>query len=228
MTKRQKKKWHKILNGLIKIVLLLVLFFLVILVIFILFLLPDLIMSFRLFLYNRVHLKLNLSYISSSDTYIQMMISIISCCITAIMSFFTYRLTKILRTMEAEQYGAKLLTAAFRLKKNIENNCWIIFNANKNTGTLEKLQYLSNLDETWFVLRVADEIDKEDSNFLEKYNDRIKELDHYSGETDQTKNLENEFCKTFISSSIQFGYTDQMDKLLRKLEKIIERSTQDE
>ena len=227
MRKQEKKKWDNMKDLLKKGLYLLFLLLIISLFLVLLFLLPDIIMYFRSLLYGKLGSIINLTYISSS-VYTQMMINIISCCITAVLSYFTYRLTKILRMMEAEQYGAKLVTAAFRLKKNIEINCWIIFESRNNESTLDELQYNSDLDEIWFVLREADEINKEDTDFLEKYNDKIKEMIDFCGTSDQTKELEIDFCNTFLAKNKQFSYNDQTKKLLLKLENIIERSTYDE
>ena len=227
MRQKEKKKFDNMQNILKKALYMLFLFLLIILLFVFVFILPDIIVLCRSFLYENLKSKINLIYISA-NVYIQIMISIITCCITAVLSYFTYRLTKILRMMESEQYGAKLVTAAFRLKKNIENNCWIIFNAKNNSGTLDKLQYTSDLDETWFILREADEISKEDTDYLEKYNDQIKEIKFCFETSGQTKELELDFCKTFLAQSNQFNYSDNTNKVLRELEKIIERSTYDE
>ncbi len=205
------------------ILLRIILFFLLIPI---LFFAPDFIIFFRNLLIGKLNLKLNSQL--NSLSYIQIMISIFTCAITAILSTLTYRLTKMLRTIEAERYDAKLATSAFRLRKNIKENCWIIFNAHKNVVPIDELQYLADLDEAWFLLLASNKLDNDDLDYLEKYNNKIKEIFNRIGTTDSTKELEMDFCRNFLRYETQFEYSEQTEKLINKLEKIMGRKIEDE
>lgn len=194
---------------------------LVVLLFVFLFCVPDLIIIFHNFLYDRLGLKSNSQL--NPNSYIQMVISIFSCCVTAVLGCSTFYLTRILRTIETERHNAKLATAAYQLQKNIKHNCWVIFNANKNLNSLDELQFFSKLDETWFVLSAAGELDNNELHFLIKYNKKIQEIEKFFKEGNETIDLERNFCNSFLFGENEFDYNEEFKKLISKLEEIMNR-----
>lgn len=219
MRTHEKEKREKIQEILKRILFIVFILLFLTLLITILFFIPDLILFLRNFYINIFKIKTGID----SLTYVQMMINIIVCCITAILSYFTYRLTKILRSIETERHDAKLSTLAFRLEKNLKNNCWTIYNSCKNIMSISELQYLEDLDEICFTLLVAKELNNEDLELLMKYNEQISNI-HKNKETpDKTKKMEVKFCNNFLNDNDPFEYNEQTQKLIDKLNRIMGR-----
>lgn len=204
-----------------KVLIKIIIFMVIILFILFLFFIPDLILAIRSHIYTNFKIESNIKI--SSNSYVQMMISIFSCFVTAILGFCTYYLTKLLRRMEAEKRNSKLATSAFRIRKNIEHNCWIIFNAKNNVSTLNGLLYDSTLEEEWFNLSTAGELSNNEIKFLEKYNSQILDIADYIKKEKETKELEKNFCDAFLQGTTIFKYKEEIQMLLDKLKKIYER-----
>lgn len=199
-----------------------------------LFFIPDLMINFHHFLYDKLNFKSNINSNKNSNirldlsSYMQMIISLFSCCITAILGFGTFFLTKVLREIEREKHNAKIATVAFRLYKNIKHNSWIIFDARRNLSSLDKLQYNSNLDELWFALSAAGEIDSDELKILKNYNKQIHKMNVFCEEGIETKELEQTFCNEFLDNSNEFDYKEDFKRLILKIEEIMNRRIFDE
>lgn len=216
------KKIFKILGVILKYIILIIF-----IVIFILYL-PDVFLHIR----NRIdEISLFNRYISIFDVdnntsqYIQIIMSIMTCSITGILSVLAYKLSSKIGTLQFSSQDIKQALAAQKLKKNIEANCGTIFDINRGVGDLKKIILNKELCEDWTFLYKTGSIGKEEKNFLIKYNNNIVNIKTYvdKGDDEKAKSVINKFIDDYFKSSERLSYKGDLENIIQKLEEIDER-----
>lgn len=154
-----------------------------------------------------------------------MMLTIISCCLTGILGFFTYKLTKAAEDIKAENRKAKQALSAYKLLLNIKHNSYIIYKYYRNLGTLQGLQCNINLVEDWLNLYYAKIIDEEEKNFFMAHNSYVRNLYDSDENNDGTrsKDLAQKYYSAYLTQDEGvFEFNKNVKNIIQKLESISE------
>ncbi|MBC5745190.1 hypothetical protein FMM74_016835 [Lachnospiraceae bacterium MD308] len=221
----KRKSDHKISDTVGKIVI-------IIIVLLFIFLLPDLIYNIRVLLLRIGILKRIAIPDLDNEKYISMMLTIISCCTTGIISFIAYRLSKILGVMEINSQKTKLALLAIRLMRNIEYNSEIIFKMSKDIcNDLSNLQCEEIFSEIVTRLYSSHAIDKNEKDIcsdylklVEKIYKAQKLIDTKGGQDGNEQKLTKQIDKFsdnyFKDSGDILKFNDNFKSIIEKLEQI--------
>lgn len=162
----------------------------------------------------------------SNTSYIQVVATMLANYIAIYVSIIAYQLSKETGNVILIEHKKKLNISAENLKECIKDNASIIYEVNKSTVRLEKLDKLVNNDE---INRIAIDlymegcITKEQREFCIKYSKKIDSilLDYKkNAENDLVKKVEK-FCECYLETdSSIIEYSTEMTELLNKLDKI--------
>lgn len=212
----------KFLGSILKYILL------IILIVTIILYLPDVLLHIRK-LINKI--PLIKKYISIFDVdnntgqYIQIIMSILTCSITGLLSVLAYKLSKRLGILQFISQEIKQALAAQKFIKNIEENCGVIFDINRDVGDIKKIVLNKELSEDCIFLYKTSAIGKEEKNFLTKYIEVICNIKAYvdKGDDDKAKNIISKFVDEYFTSPERLAYKGDLDNTIKRLEEIDER-----
>lgn len=195
-------------------------------IIFILYL-PDIFLHIRYKLNEVSFVKKYIAIFdikNNTSQYILMIISIITCVITGILSVLAYKLSKRLGNVQLSSQEMKQALAAQNLIRNIEENCGVIYDTIRGTANEKNIVYIKELNEDWTFLYKTGAIEKEEKNFLIKYNEKIANIVEYVNKGDErAKNIVNKFAEEYFVKPERLTYKGELEDTIKKLEEIDER-----
>ena len=164
---------------------------------------PDLIWRFREVLYKIPGWNIILVDIDKAK-YISMMLTIISCGISGILSYIAYRLSQKVGQLSMDSNSTKLAFAAYKVKKYIYDSSQIIKKRMQGITELTDLKVEEDLIEQWMELCMAGEFEGDETKFLYTYNKKLARIARCYKEQ-KTEDLE----KALDSFGQEYFYTDE-------------------
>lgn len=204
---------------------------LAIFIIIILLYLPDFLLFIR---YNIDTIPFVQAHITIYDVnknpseYIEITVAILACFITGSLSVLAYQLSKRLGMLELNTQELKQTVLARNISKNIDYNCTVIHDTNRNMGNLSDIKYEKDLETDWIFLYKTKAINEKEKNFLEEYNSKILSIKGLmDNDEEKARNVAKEFGEKYFTKSPRLQYQETLKTVYSKLEEIIVRRRED-
>lgn len=211
MKRKNKRNLKKILSRLAMTLLCIVLSAIVLIL---LLSIPDLIWFCRKLISKIPGLESILIDINEFQ-YIPMMLTIISCSISGILSYIAYRLSQKVGQLSVDSNSVKQAYAAYRIKQYIADTSQIVKKRINEIAELTDLKVNDELIEQWMVIQRSGIIE-EDEDFLYTYNKKLKNIVKFYKEQNNEK-----LTKALESFSQAYFDTDEEEiKFNKKIEYI--------
>lgn len=196
-----------------------------VILIIILLLMPDLLWFFRTKLSEITILKFILVDIDKSE-YLPMMLTIISCCISAGLSYTAYCLSKEIGQLSKNSNDVTLRFAAYSIKQYIQYTSKIIRKAKKKIVDLSDLEDKDEIIKQWIQLCLAVQFSEEEEQFFYTYNKKITQIIKYYKKQNESEvdNIILNFCSEYFDTDDEdLEFNKKTKNILDKLDSVFER-----
>lgn len=158
--------------------------------------------------------------------YLSMMLTIISCCISAVLSYTAYRLSKEIGELSKKTNAANLRFAAYSIREYIMDTSKIIRKAKKKIADLSDLKEKNKIINQWILLCLVVQFSDEEKDFLYKYNRKISQIIKYykkQNSTEVEKMIDN-FCNAYFDvDDEELGFNKKTSNIVSKIKNVWER-----